>query len=71
VPIFFLQAMNDYNTTPSLSLSGEMARVGKPYRVSIYPPYGTTVDDAHGGFCTNATDVWGSDVLAFVRAYVP
>ena len=68
MPIFFLQAMNDYNTTPSLSLSGEMARVGKPYRVSIYPPYGTTVDDAHGGFCTNATDVWGSDVLAFVRS---
>jgi carboxymethylenebutenolidase len=71
VPIFFLQAMNDYNTAPSLALSGEMARVGKPYQVKIYPPYGTTVDDGHGGFCTNAPDVWGADVLAFLRTYIP
>jgi dienelactone hydrolase len=71
VPIFFLQAMNDYNTAPSLALSGEMARVGKPYQVKIYPPYGTTVEDGHGGFCTNAPDVWGADVLAFLRTYIP
>ena len=71
VPIFFLQAMNDYNTAPSLALSAEMARVGKPYQVKIYPPYGTTVDDGHGGFCTNAPDVWGADVLAFLRTYIP
>jgi len=70
VPIFFLQAMNDYNTAPSLVLSAEMERVGKPYQVKIYPPYGTTVDDGHGGFCTNAPDVWGAEVLAFVRRYV-
>jgi carboxymethylenebutenolidase len=71
VPIFFLQAMNDYDTTPSLALSQEMARMGKPYQVKIYPPYGTTVEDGHGGFCTNAPDVWGTDVLAFLRAYIP
>jgi dienelactone hydrolase len=71
VPIFFLQAMNDYNTAPSLALSGEMARVGKPYQVKIYPAYGTTVEDGHGGFCTNAPDVWGADVLAFLRTYIP
>jgi dienelactone hydrolase len=71
VPIFFLQAMNDYNTAPSLALSAEMARVGKPYQVKIYPPYGTTVEDGHGGFCTNAPDVWGADVLAFLRTYIP
>jgi dienelactone hydrolase len=71
MPIFFLQAMNDYNTTPSLVLSAEMTRLGKPNQVKIYPSYGTTVEDGHGGFCTNAPDVWGADVLAFVRAYIP
>jgi carboxymethylenebutenolidase len=71
VPIFFLQAMNDYNIAPSVALSEEMGKIGKPYRVKIYPPYGTTVDDGHGGFCTNAPDVWGADVLAFLRAYTP
>ena len=70
VPIFFLQAMNDYNTAPSLVLSAEMARIGKPNQVKIYPPYGLTVDDGHGGFCTNAADVWGADVLAFLRTYI-
>jgi len=70
VPIFFLQAMNDYNTAPSLVLSAEMERVGKPYQLKIYPPYGTTVDDGHGGFCTNAADVWGAEVLAFLRTYI-
>jgi dienelactone hydrolase len=70
VPIFFLQAMNDYNTAPSLFLSAELARVGKPYQVKIYPPYGTTVDDGHGGFCTNAPDVWGAEVLTFLRTYI-
>jgi dipeptidyl aminopeptidase/acylaminoacyl peptidase len=70
-PIFFLQAMNDYNTAPSLVLSGEMAKLGKPYQVKIYPPYGTTADDGHSGFCTNAPDVWGGDVLAFMRSYIP
>jgi dienelactone hydrolase len=71
VPIFFLQAMNDYNTAPSLALSAEMARAGKPYQVKIYPPYGTTVDDGHGGFCTNAPDVWGTEVVAFLQTYMP
>jgi dienelactone hydrolase len=70
VPIFFLQAMNDYNTAPSFVLSGEMARAGKPHQVKIYPAYGTTVDDGHSGFCTNATDVWGADVLAFLRPFI-
>jgi dienelactone hydrolase len=69
VPIFFLQAMNDYDTTPSLMLSAEAAKLGKPYQMKIYPAYGTTVEDGHGGFCTNATNVWGSDVLAFLGMY--
>ena len=71
VPVFFLQAMNDYDTTPSLALSEEMRRTGKPYQVKIYPAYGTTVDDGHGGFCTNAPDIWGADVLSFLRTYIP
>jgi dienelactone hydrolase len=68
VPIFFLQAMNDYDISPSLVLSADMAKLGKPYQVKIYPAYGSTPQDGHGGFCTNATDVWGADVIAFLGA---
>jgi carboxymethylenebutenolidase len=70
VPIFFLQAMNDYDITPSLALSGEMTKLGKPDQVKIYPAYGSTPQDGHGGFCTNAPDVWGTDVIAFLGATV-
>jgi carboxymethylenebutenolidase len=71
VPIFFLQAMNDYDITPSLVLSSEMAKLGKPQQVRIYPAYGTTPQDGHGGFCTNAPDVWGTDVIAFLGTTMP
>jgi carboxymethylenebutenolidase len=71
VPIFFLQAMNDYDITPSLVVSAEMARLGKPYQVKIYPAYGSTPQDGHGGFCTNARDVWGTDVIAFLETSMP
>jgi carboxymethylenebutenolidase len=71
VPIFFLQAMNDYDITPSLALSSEMAKLGKPNQVKIYPAYGSTPQDGHGGFCTNAPDVWGTDVIAFLGTTMP
>jgi len=71
IPVFFIQAVNDYDTTPSLVLSAEMAKVGKNNQIKIYPAYGLTAQDGHGGFCTNATDVWGQDVLAFLRMWMP
>ena len=42
VPIYFIQAENDYNLGPSRTLAAEMDRVGKPHRMKIYPPYGVT-----------------------------
>jgi carboxymethylenebutenolidase len=68
VPIFFLQAANDYDTTPTTALSAEMQNVNKPYQAKIYPAYGTTPDDGHAGFCFNGTAVWGDDVANFIAS---
>lgn len=38
VPVFFQQAENDYDTTPSRVLSDEMKKAGKPMRLHIFPP---------------------------------
>jgi carboxymethylenebutenolidase len=71
VPIFFLQAANDYNVEPSRALSAEAARVGHPYQMTIYPPYGVTNAEGHGGFCSHGSAVWGNDVLTFLRNNMP
>lgn len=66
IPIFFIQAQNDYDLTPSQVLSQEMQRAGKPHRVKIYPPVGTTKQDGHD-FCVTGVNIWGPDVFEFLN----
>ena len=65
MPIYFIHAENDYSVAPGEALAAEMGRLGKPHRLSIYPPIGTTASDGH-----NAVDLsvatWESDVFAFL-----
>ena len=68
IPTFLLQAQNDYTIEPSQILGAELQRLGKPYRMQIYPPFGTTPDEGHAGFCFQGGSVWGPDVLAFLQA---
>jgi dienelactone hydrolase len=69
VPVMFVQAGNDYDLTPSYVLAKELEKLGKPYKLSIYPPYGSTVQDGHGGFCSRGgAVVWGPEVLSFLDA---
>jgi hypothetical protein len=66
VPVLFLQAENDYDTTPSGVLSDAMKVAGKPYGVHIFPPSGMTHMDGHG-FCRGGErPPWGDEVLAFL-----
>ncbi len=68
VPVLFIQAQNDFDTTPSLVLSSEMQDAGKPARAKIFPPNGTSAEDGHH-FCAGGdAPAWGKDVLDFLRA---
>jgi dienelactone hydrolase len=68
VPIFFIHAANDYSIAPGKSLAAEMTRLGKPHRIKIYPPSGTTTSEGH-----NLVDLsiatWERDVFAFLDEY--
>ena len=66
VPIFLIQAENDYDLSPSRALAKEMEKLGKPHKLSIYPPYGSTAQEGHGGFCFEGGNVWGAEVLSFL-----
>lgn len=66
-PVFLVQAENDYSLAPSRVLSKEANKKKKDFQSKIYPPFGSTHQDGHWGFCSSATDVWGNDVLAFLE----
>ncbi|HVY47715.1 MAG TPA: prolyl oligopeptidase family serine peptidase, partial [Minicystis sp.] len=72
VPIFFLQAQNDYSTEPTRVFSAEAARAKKPHKAKLFPAYGDPTSHAmgHGGFCVHGTNVWGPDVLQFLEQHL-
>ena len=65
-PIFFFQAANDYDLSPSKTLSALMKTAGKPYEVKIYPPYGASPGDGHT-FGYFGAVVWADDVFRFLN----
>jgi dienelactone hydrolase len=66
VPVLFLQAENDFDTTPSLTLSAIMRDAGKRASVHIYPAFGVTHEEGHGFCGGGANPPWGDEVLAFL-----
>jgi carboxymethylenebutenolidase len=68
VPVFLLQAQNDYDLSPSRVLSKEAEKKHKDFQSKIYLSFGSTHQDGHWKFCTAGMDVWGPDVLSFLAA---
>jgi dienelactone hydrolase len=68
MPVFFMQARNDYDLTPNRVLSEQVRSAGKPVESKVYPPYGSGARDGHS-FCARGVDVWGADVLRFIEAH--
>ena len=67
-PIFFFQAENDFNLSPSKALLAEIKLAGKVGELKIYPPYGTSNRDGHS-FSYLGSATWFSDVFAFVQKH--
>jgi len=65
IPIFFFQAANDYDLSPSKTLSVVMKDAGKPYRLKIYPGWGKSTEDGHT-FGYFGASVWSDDVFQFL-----
>jgi carboxymethylenebutenolidase len=67
-PIFFFQAANDYDLSPSKALSAVMKNASKTYEMKIYPAYGSSSSDAHTfGYFGSA--VWADDVFRFLNQH--
>jgi dipeptidyl aminopeptidase/acylaminoacyl peptidase len=67
-PVFFFQAENDYDLSPSRTLSAAMKEAGKVFEMKIYPAYGNSVQDGHSfGYFGGA--VWADDVFRFLEQH--
>ncbi|HXY25017.1 MAG TPA: dienelactone hydrolase family protein [Candidatus Acidoferrum sp.] len=64
MPVFFVQAKNDYDTSPSRDLAAAMEKSRKPHQLQIFPDFGKSHQDAHE-FCIHGSDIWGPPVLEF------
>ena len=69
VPVFLIQAKNDYNIGPSETLGPVLKAKGGLNRSKVYPAFGTMPQEGHGGFACweQGIAVWGPDVLAFLK----
>ncbi len=67
-PIFFFQAENDYDLSPSRTLSLAMKDAGKEFKIKIYPPFGKSAQDGHT-FGYFGSSVWGGDVIRFLNQH--
>jgi carboxymethylenebutenolidase len=68
MPVFFLQAANDYDLTPNRVLSEEVRKAGKPVETKTYPAFGSGACGQEGhDFCWGGTNIWGPDVLKFIE----
>lgn len=46
-PIFFFQAENDYDLSPSKVLAEAMKKANKAYKLKIYPAFGNSSKEGH------------------------
>jgi dienelactone hydrolase len=69
MPIFLIQAENDYSTKPTTDLARLLEGEGKTYQARVYPPFGVTHDEGHF-FERAGAAVWGYDVKRFLERYL-
>jgi dipeptidyl aminopeptidase/acylaminoacyl peptidase len=69
-PIFFLQAENDYDLSPSRALSATMKEAGKAFELKIYPPFGNSPQDGHS-FTWLGSSTWANEVFSFLEKHCP
>ena len=64
-PVFFIHAENDYSLSSGKVLDARREVIGKPHRLKIYPPVGSTADEGHD-FLHLGVTIWEPDAFAFL-----
>ena len=67
-PVFFFQAQNDFDLTPTTALASAMQHAGKTSEMKVYPAFGRSPQEGHT-FGYFGSSVWSEDVFRFLNRY--
>jgi dienelactone hydrolase len=69
IPMFLLQAQNDFDLAPNQALAARFQALGKPVKAMVYPLFGSGAVGQEGHnmcFTPAGAAIWGPDALAFI-----
>jgi len=66
IPVFLIQPEKDVSVSPGYVLGQEFQRLGKPYGLEIFPPFGPADEQGHCFGGAKGFHIWGADVLNFL-----
>jgi dienelactone hydrolase len=68
-PLLVVQAANDFDLAPTRELGQELAHRTDRSAVRVYPAFGSSPRDGHGGFASRPEGIaiWGPDVTSFFK----
>ena len=69
IPLFLIQAANDFTLAPLYALGAELARQGKAHEARVYAAVGSTSLDGHL-FIRSGVAVWCPDVQSFLDRWL-
>lgn len=69
MPIFLIQAANDYSVRPTLELGAALAAMGKIAQAKIYPAFGVNHHEGHLLESRGPT-IWAKDVHQFLERHL-
>jgi dienelactone hydrolase len=67
IPVFVIHPAKDASLNPGFNLGPEFQKLGKPYGLKIFPPFGPEQAQGHC-FPGGGTQIWGPDVLTFLSS---
>ena len=67
VPILLIQAINDYDLSPTQIMAKELEQANKPHKLSIFPAFGKTPAEGHS-FGVRGAQIWGNEVFSFLAS---
>ena len=69
MPLFLIQAANDYSIRPTRELAASLAGTGKIVQSKIYPAFGVNPDEGHL-LESRGPAIWAEDVRRFLERYL-
>lgn len=69
MPIFFVQAENDFSVRPTREIAAALAQTRVPFEAKVYPAFGHTHWEGHL-LAGRGSQIWGPDIRRFLEQHL-